>query len=454
MTLQQMPYDAGESDELNTSGRQDSFDIFEEEGLPTQVVHSLNIEPYAKYVWNVRLLEKVKDIVHPDWLLYIIHGFCGQSKLLIYGRPVYVTLIARRSSRFAGTRFLKRGANCEGDVANEVETEQIIHDASVMSLTAGSSSSCVQVRGSVPLYWSQDISTMMPKPPIRLDQADPYAHIAALHFDQMLQRFGSPIIILNLVKKREKRKHEKILSEEFYPAITNLNQFLPPEHSIEYIAWDMARYTKSKLCNVLDRLSMIAENVVKRTGFFVNRPDFYCHTLRPDERWGDLGGKVTPNGRLQTGVLRTNCVDCLDRTNTAQFMVGKCALAYQLYALGMIDKPKLQFDTDCVRLFEELYEDHGDTLSLQYGGSQLVHRVKTYRKIAPWTQHSKDIMQTLSRYYSNAFSGKPMNTWMLLSFQQPSSSLRGYISKLQSHWSMRVIASSREFGLRTQTLMF
>lgn len=404
MTLLQMPSDAGETEELNTSSRQDSFDIFEEEGLPTQVVHSLINEPYAKYVWNVRLLEKVKDIVHPDWLLYIIHGFCGQSKLLIYGRPVHVTLIARRSSRFAGTRFLKRGANCEGDVANEVETEQIIHDTSVMSLTAGSFSSCVQVRGSVPLHWSQDISTMMPKPPIRLDQADPYAHIAALHFDQMLQRFGSPIIILNLVKKREKRKHEKILSEEFYPAIINLNQFLPPEHSIEYIAWDMARYTKSKLCNVLDRLSMIAESVVKRTGFFVNRPDFYCHTLRPDERWGDVGGKVTPNGRLQTGVLRTNCVDCLDRTNTTQFMVGKCALAYQLYALGMIDKPKLQFDTDCVRLFEELYEDHGDTLSLQYGGSQLVHRVKTYRKIAPWTQHSKDIMQTLSRYYSNAFS--------------------------------------------------
>uniref|UniRef100_A0AAX7T5F2 SAC domain-containing protein n=1 Tax=Astatotilapia calliptera TaxID=8154 RepID=A0AAX7T5F2_ASTCA len=238
----------------------------------------------------------------------------------------------------------------------------------------------------------------------RMDQADPYAYVAGLHFDQMLQRFGSPIIILNLVKKREKRKHEKILSEELFRAVVNLNQFLPPSHCIDYIAWDMARYTKSKLCNVLDRLSMIAENVVKRTGFFINRSDFYCHTLRPDERWGDVGGQITSTGRLQTGVLRTNCVDCLDRTNTAQFMVGKCALAYQLYALGMIDKPKLQFDTDCVRLFEELYEDHGDTLSLQYGGSQLVHRVKTYRKIAPWTQHSKDIMQTLSRYYSNAFS--------------------------------------------------
>ncbi|KAI2543402.1 FIG4 phosphoinositide 5-phosphatase [Homo sapiens] len=362
LTVLRMPLEMLKSE--MTQNRQESFDIFEDEGLITQ----------------------------------------GGSELLIYGRPVYVTLIARRSSKFAGTRFLKRGANCEGDVANEVETEQILCDASVMSFTAGSYSSYVQVRGSVPLYWSQDISTMMPKPPITLDQADPFAHVAALHFDQMFQRFGSPIIILNLVKEREKRKHERILSEELVAAVTYLNQFLPPEHTIVYIPWDMAKYTKSKLCNVLDRLNVIAESVVKKTGFFVNRPDSYCSILRPDEKWNELGGCVIPTGRLQTGILRTNCVDCLDRTNTAQFMVGKCALAYQLYSLGLIDKPNLQFDTDAVRLFEELYEDHGDTLSLQYGGSQLVHRVKTYRKIAPWTQHSKDIMQTLSRYYSNAFS--------------------------------------------------
>ncbi|XP_028624828.1 polyphosphoinositide phosphatase [Grammomys surdaster] len=405
LTVLRMPLEMLRSETSTTC--QETFDIFEDEGLITQGgsgVFGISSEPYMKYVWNGELLDIVKKAVHRDWLLYIIHGFCGQSKLLIYGRPVYVTLIARRSSRFAGTRFLKRGANCEGDVANEVETEQILCDASVMSFTAGSYSSYVQVRGSVPLFWSQDISTMMPKPPITLDQADPFAHVAALHFDQMLQRFGSPIIILNLVKEREKRKHERILSEELVAAVTYLNQFLPPEHTIVYIPWDMAKYTKSKLCNVLDRLNVIAESVVKKTGFFVNRPDSYCSILRPDEKWNELGGHVIPTGRLQTGILRTNCVDCLDRTNTAQFMVGKCALAYQLYSLGLIDKPNLQFDTDAVRLFEELYEDHGDTLSLQYGGSQLVHRVKTYRKIAPWTQHSKDIMQTLSRYYSNAFS--------------------------------------------------
>lgn len=56
-------------------------------------------------------------------------------------------------------------------------------------------------------------------------------------------------------------------------------------------------------------------------------------------------------------------------------------------------------------MLEHLYEAHGDTIALQYGGSQLVHRIEGYRKIAPWTAHSIDIMHTLSRYYSNTFSG-------------------------------------------------
>ncbi len=45
----------------------------------------------------------------------------------------------------------------------------------------------------------------------------------------------------------------------------------------------------------------------------------------------------------------------------------------------MLDAPRLKYDTDCVRILEEMYEDHGDTLALQYGGSALVHRIKTYR---------------------------------------------------------------------------
>ncbi|XP_057208347.1 polyphosphoinositide phosphatase-like isoform X2 [Triplophysa rosa] len=90
LTVLQTSREPSDTEELNTSRCQESFDIFEEEGLPTQVVHGVRNEPYSKYVWNVRLLEKVKDIVHPDWLLYIIHGFCGQSSILIHSVFMHV----------------------------------------------------------------------------------------------------------------------------------------------------------------------------------------------------------------------------------------------------------------------------------------------------------------------------------------------------------------------------
>ena len=58
------------------------------------------------------------------------------------------------------------------------------------------------------------------------------------------------------------------------------------------------------------------------------------------------------------------------------------------------------------RILEEAYEDLGDTLALQYGGSQLVHRIQTYRKVAPVATHGRDIYQTIHRYYRNAFTGE------------------------------------------------
>ena len=52
----------------------------------------------------------------------------GQELILeinVFTRTVYLTLIARRSRHYAGARYLTRGANDEGHVANEVETEQM-----------------------------------------------------------------------------------------------------------------------------------------------------------------------------------------------------------------------------------------------------------------------------------------------------------------------------------------
>lgn len=52
-------------------------------------------------------------------------------------------------------------------MANEVETEQIVSDASQTSFDRGAHTSYVQLRGSVPLYWTQDSNRMaMSRPPI------------------------------------------------------------------------------------------------------------------------------------------------------------------------------------------------------------------------------------------------------------------------------------------------
>jgi hypothetical protein len=66
----------------------------------------------------------------------------------------------------------------QGDVANEVETEQMVHDSGVSSLSSGHFSSFVQLRGSVPSQWSQDISKMVPKPAISFDLSDPFYETA------------------------------------------------------------------------------------------------------------------------------------------------------------------------------------------------------------------------------------------------------------------------------------
>lgn len=90
---------------------------------------------------------------------------------------------------------------------------------------------------------------------------------------------------------------------------------------------------------------------------------------------------------LQNGICRTNCVDCLDRTNAAQFVFGKRALGHQLYALGITYSPYLMFDSDVVNMLTEMYHDHGDSTFLATHISTLADpthssRVAVHRKCA------------------------------------------------------------------------
>ncbi|PHH76447.1 hypothetical protein CDD80_1530 [Ophiocordyceps camponoti-rufipedis] len=366
----------------------------------------------AMFVWNHYLLEPVVVALADtyDWCRPIIHGyidqagkdlrissiyessFCKQA-LSIYGRTAHITVIARRSRLFAGARFLKRGANDLGYVANDVETEQIVAESLTTSFHAPGGrfycnpqyTSYVQHRGSIPLYWTQDNTGVTPKPPIELNLVDPFYGAAALHFNDLFRRYGAPVYVLNLVKAKERQPRESKLLEEYTHAIDYLNQFLPPSKKIIHKAWDMSRASKARGGDVIGNLEIIAESVLATTGFFHN------------------GDGLTSPLSTQTGVARTNCIDCLDRTNAAQFVIGKRALGHQLHALGILADTFVPYDTDAVNLFTHMWHDHGDTIAVQYGGSQLVNTMETYRKINQWTSHSRDMIESFKRYYNNSF---------------------------------------------------
>jgi len=361
------------------------------EGILREPFDNIN----SMFVWNTHLLQPTAGILqHPfDWCRPIVHGHIDQAALSIYGRVAYITLIARRSRFYAGARFLKRGTNDLGYVANDVETEQIVSDSLTTSFHAPGPklyaspqfTSYVQHRGSIPLYWSQDSTGVTPKPPIELNLIDPFYTPAALHFNNLFERYGSPVYVLNLIKAKERQPRETKLLDEYTKAIDYLNQFLPEEHKIIHKAWDMSRAAKSKTGNVIDTLESIAETVISTTGFFQN---------------GD--GDITPS-IVQNGVARTNCIDCLDRTNAAQFILGKRALGHQLHALGILEETYIEYDTDAVNMLTHMYHDHGDSIAVQYGGSQLVNTMETYRRINQWTSNSRDMIESFKRYYNNSF---------------------------------------------------
>ncbi|EGD78203.1 hypothetical protein PTSG_09081 [Salpingoeca rosetta] len=368
------------------------------------------IRPNTKFVWNHFLTTPYANKVDRRWVIHAMHGFIAQSNLNVFGRPIFVTLIARRSRFYAGTRYLKRGTDEKGNPANDVETEQIVHDASTLCHRSGRFTSFLQVRGSVPLYWQQEQNSMKAKRAISIARSDPFASLASMHFERLLHRYGSPVIAFNLVKRLERKPREALLYEGMKDALAYINQFLGEDEAVRHFAWDMARCNKRN-GTVLQHLDKFGTAFLEEIGIFHAGPQLWC--TRGDPHNTSTGGTLAYDnpyrrvrGRNQCGVVRVNCVDCLDRTNTAQFMIGLCALRHQLYVLGVIpevNSASIPFDCLAWRLLCELYEDHGDTIALQYGGSSLVNRIQSYRK-RQWTTHSKDILNTVARYYSNSFT--------------------------------------------------
>lgn len=389
------------------------------------------------FVWNEFLTRGIRNhLQNTLWTVALVYGFFKQATLSIDGRDFNLTIIARRSRHYAGTRYLKRGVNEKGRVANDVETEQIVFE-NVAEGFPVQISSVVQNRGSIPLFWSQETSRLNIKPDIILSKKDQNYEATRLHFENLAKRYGNPIIILNLIKTNEKRPRESILRAEFANAIECINKELPEEKHLKFLHWDLNKHSRREGTNVLLLLGKVAAYALTFTGFF------YCQLL-PAPGSGDISGwpfsknletsdsfpkkdpqtdngddnnverdsaNNDPNGdfaakkpMFQKGVLRTNCIDCLDRTNVAQFAYGLAALGHQLHALELISVPRIDLDSPLTDDLMWLYEKMGDTLAHQYGGSAAHNKIFSQRR-GQWkaATQSQEFFRTLQRYYSNAY---------------------------------------------------
>ena len=85
---------------------------------------------------------------------------------------------------------------------------------------------------------------------------DPFYTAASKHFDDLFSRYGTPITILNLIKRREPQPRESKLLEEYTNCVRYLNQFLPKEKKMIYRPWDMSRAYKEKTQDVIGYLEV------------------------------------------------------------------------------------------------------------------------------------------------------------------------------------------------------
>ncbi|KAF5176272.1 Phosphoinositide phosphatase sac2 [Thalictrum thalictroides] len=379
------------------------------EGLTGEVLYE------KMFVWNEFLTRDIRDhLKNTLWTVALVHGFFKQEKLSISGRDFKLTLIARRSRHYAGTRFLKRGVNEKGRVANDVETEQIVFE---------------DAPEGHPLQMSSVVQN-------RVSQNNQNYEATRLHFDNLFERYGHPIIILNLIKTREKKPRESILRAEFANAIEYINKDLSGESRLKFLHWDIHKHCRRKNTNVLSQLCKVSANALNLTGFFYHQVtpeltpegsfnltsherDGASHSSAPDDDVENVdniekgiaqqSGDTNENQSVkppmfQKGVLRTNCIDCLDRTNVAQYSYGLAALGHQLHALGIINTPIVDLSSPLADDLVRLYEAMGDTLALQYGGSPAHNKIFSERR-GQWKAaiQSQELFRTLQRYYSNAY---------------------------------------------------
>ncbi|KAG5534487.1 hypothetical protein RHGRI_022571 [Rhododendron griersonianum] len=318
--------------------------------LSAQRLHSLGDESKLlplwrqadpRFLWNNYMLEVLIENKLDPYLLPVMQG---------------------------STRMWRRGADSDGYVANFVESEQI------MQLN-GHIASFVQVRGSIPILWEQ-IVDLTYKPKFEIMRNEEAPRVLERHFLDLRKKYGN-VLAVDLVNKHG---GEGRLSEKFASAVQHV-----ASDDVRYLHFDFHR-----ICGHVhfERLSILYDQIED----FIVKNRYLL--------FNEKGGKVEE----QLGVVRTNCIDCLDRTNVTQSMIGRKMMEFQLRRIGVFDAEETisshpNFDEN----FKILWANHGDDVSIQYSGTPALKGdfVRYGRRTAQGILN--DGYNALARYYLNNF---------------------------------------------------
>lgn len=300
--------------------------------------------PDPRFHWNRHISAEFYDRNLHNWLVPVIDGFISICDLPV-GAEYSVTyaMISRRGCQRAGARYHVRGADPIGNVANFAETEQIVIKDSVIS-------SFIQIRGSIPLLWTQKAKGYTsPKPQI---VPSIFSRTAIQnHFNGLLQHYPG-IRHIGVISLIDQTGNEADLAEEFATQIRLLGQ---PIEKLRFIPWDFHEECRGGHFENVERLiSMLSDDL-----------DRHAYFLFDDSNAGQ--GPAME----QTGLIRTNCIDCLDRTNVVQSEVAKTVLCQQLRHLGLListeglDARFAQFDV----FWKNSWADNADVMSRRYTGT-------------------------------------------------------------------------------------
>ncbi|XP_069886685.1 synaptojanin-1 isoform X6 [Dipodomys merriami] len=287
-----------------------------------------------RFFWNQSLHLHLKHygVNCDDWLLRLMCGGVEIRTIYAAHKQAKACLISRLSCERAGTRFNVRGTNDDGHVANFVETEQVVYlDDSV--------SSFIQIRGSVPLFWEQP-GLQVGSHRVRMSRGfEANAPAFDRHFRTLKNLYGKQIIV-NLLGSKE---GEHMLSKAFQSHL-KASEHASDIHMVNFDYHQMVKGGKA------EKLHSIFKPQVQK---FLDYGFFYFN-----------GSEVQ---RCQSGTVRTNCLDCLDRTNSVQAFLGLEMLAKQLEALGLAEKPQLV--TRFQEVFRSMWSVNGDSISKIYAGT-------------------------------------------------------------------------------------